>query len=180
MLHDNFWDIFSLKKRECVIPNNFQASFMKKCWKCTFTGQFSTYLYRFFLDLLLVISVNYYPHKLIIFCLPGYKTFQVLLKDTLLGSILCRGTLRLKSIGPFADYSYKFVIFDWSKMGVKVIENSLFLQSTLKYVRYHSSKDLEPNFLALLKIRVFKVRSFQFYLIRCPFFANFNFEGLYS
>ena len=88
-------------------------------------------------------------------------------------------TLRLKKIRPFAVFSYKFVIFAWSKMGVKVIENSPFLQKMLKYVRYHSSRDLEPKFSVLQKIRAFKVRSIQFHLIKCQFFGSFNFEGLY-
>ena len=88
-------------------------------------------------------------------------------------------TLRLKKIRPFAVFSYKFVIFAWSNMGVKVIENSPFLQKMLKFVRYHSSRVLEPKFSVLQKIQAFKVRSFQFYLIKCQFFGSFNFEGLY-
>ena len=106
-------------------------------------------------------------------------TFRVLLRRTGNPYVVYRHTLRLKSIRPFADFSYKFEIFAWSKMGVKVNENSPFLQNMLECVRYHSSRDLEPSFSVLLKIQAFKIRSFQFYSIKLPFFGNFKFEGLY-
>ena len=88
-------------------------------------------------------------------------------------------TLRLESIRPFAHFSYKFEIFDWSKMGVKMIEKSPILQKMLIYVGYHPSRNLDPIFSVVLKIRAFEVVSLWFYLIKCPFFGNFDFEGLY-
>ena len=69
-------------------------------------------------------------------------------------------TLRLKSIRPFAHFSYKFEIFDWSKMRVKMIEKSPILQKMLTYVGYHSSRNLDPIFSVVLKIRAFEVVSF--------------------
>ena len=54
-------------------------------------------------------------------------------------------------------------------MWVKVIENSPILQNMLKYVRYHSSRNLDPIFSVPQKIQGFKVRSYQFYLIKCLF-----------
>ena len=73
----------------------------------------------------------------------------------------------------------KLVLFNWSKMWVKMIENSPILQKMLLYVGYHSSRNLDPIFQVVLKIRAFEVRSFWFYLIKCPFFGNFDFESLY-
>ena len=86
-------------------------------------------------------------------------------------------TLRLKSIRPFADLSY--MIFEWSKMWIEIIENSPILQKLLRYVGYHSSRNLDPILPVVLNIQTFKVGSFLFYLIKCPFFGNFDFEGLY-
>ena len=86
-------------------------------------------------------------------------------------------TVHLKSTRPYVDLSYKFAIFDWSKMRVKVIENSPILQNILQYVRYHSSSNLDPIFSVVQKIWAFKVRSFQVYLIKCLFFGKFDFES---
>ena len=69
-------------------------------------------------------------------------------------------TLRLKTIRPFAVYSYKFMIFDMFKKGLKVIENQPILLSMLEYIRYYSPRDLGPKFTMLLKIQAFKVRIF--------------------
>ena len=59
------------------------------------------------------------------------------------------------------------------------IENLPILQEILIYVMCHSSRNLDPILPVVLKIRAFEVRSFWFYLIKCPFFGNFDFEGLY-
>ena len=90
-----------------------------------------------------------------------------------------KNTLRLKSIRPFAVYSYKFVIFDMFKKCIKLLENLPILLSMLEYIRNHSPRDLGPKFTVLLKIQAFKVRIFQLYLIKGLFFGNFDFEGWY-
>ena len=91
----------------------------------------------------------------------------------------CMSTLRLKSIRPFAVYSYKFEIFDMFKKCIKSVENQPILLSMLEYVRYYSPRDLGPKFTVLQKIQAFKVTIFQLYLIKGLFFENFYFEGWY-
>ena len=95
-------------------------------------------------------------------CLHLEVRIAIVIEDiTSLGTLVClHSALRLKSIRPFAHLSYKFEIFDWSKMGVKMIEKSPILQKMLIYVGYHSSRNLDPIFSVVLKIRAFEVVSF--------------------
>ena len=65
------------------------------------------------------------------------------------------------------------------KKYIKSVENQPILLSMLEYVRYYSPRDLGPKFTVLLKIRAFKVRIFQLYLIKGLFFGNFDFEGYF-
>ena len=104
----------------------------------------------------------------------GQKT-QFLVTDRGLCWRTYGSTLRLKSIRPFADFSYN-VIFDWSKMWVEMIENSPILQNMPKYI----CGNLYSIFPVVLKIQAFKGRSFRFYFTKCQFFGNFDCEGMYS
>ena len=78
-----------------------------------------------------------------------YRFVIIFLRVSVMSHYLNNYTLRLKSIRPFAVYSYKFMNFDRSKKCIEINENSPILLNRLKYVGYHSSRDLGPKFSAL-------------------------------
>ena len=85
-------------------------------------------------------------------------------------------TIKYPTVCPF--YLIKWPFFGWSEKYINVTKNPPFLLCKLEYISYQSPRSLNPKFSLVLKIPVFKIRTFHFYLIKESFFAIFNFESL--
>ena len=86
-------------------------------------------------------------------------------------------TLTRKSIGPFADFSYKMAIFKRLEKYLDLTQIPSFVHQLVILTGNTSQCILVQKFSAVQNIPAFEIRGFHFYLIKWPFFNIFNFDS---
>ena len=87
-------------------------------------------------------------------------------------------TVPRKSIRPFVHLCSKLANFKRSGNYLKMQNSHFFDKFLLELLANLSEKDFVQKFSFAWILQVVKVRCFQFYLIKCPFFQISNFETL--